>query len=275
MLGVTGPVSRDAARLLLKWGALARISNAVPGTSNRLDHRPRGTVELEAARRARCWRDMMSTRRAAVTPTPILALLAALALGPGGAAATAGDAWTTLDRVRDSLVASGATRADFVQTYVPAGFSSGEKESGELSLALPDCLRWDYREPYSKTFLLCGEVAHYWNDEDGAGRRYTVDRENEPGLDLLLLGVEELKARYRATQKKADGGRVAVELEPRRRLETVASATLLVDPQANRLVGLSYRDREGNFTRFDLRGYGPLARDGAFDPPREVRFQEP
>ena len=211
-------------------------------------------------------------RRLQRTALP-LALLLAAALVPLGAAAQ-GDPWASLDRVRDSLAAAGPSQASFTQTYVPAGFSSGETESGTLALSLPDCLRWDYRQPYSKTFLLCGEVAHYWNAEDRAGRRYTVDRENEPGLDLLLLGVEELKTRYRATQKRAENGRVAIDLVPRKRLEAVASATLVVDPSANRLVGLSYADREGNRTRFTLGDYRKLSGDTAFDPPRHVRFQE-
>ena len=213
-------------------------------------------------------------RRLQLTTTPLLPLAAlALALMPAGAGAQ-GDPWASLDRVRDSLAASGASQASFTQTYVPAGFSSGETESGTLALSLPDCLRWDYRKPYSKTFLLCGEVAHYWNAEDRAGRRYTIDRENEPGLDLLLLGVEELKTRYRATQKRADGGRLAIDLVPRKRLEAVASASLLVDTTANRLVGISYKDREGNSTRFAISDYRRLDGDTAFDPPRHIRFQE-
>lgn len=213
---------------------------------------------------------MRRLQRATILPLPIL-LLAALA--PALAQAQS-DPWATLDAVRDSLVAAGPTQAAFSQTYVPAGFSSGETESGTMALSLPDCLRWDYRKPYAKTFLLCGEVAHYWNAEDRAGRRYTIDREEEPGLDLLLLGVEELKTRYRATQKRAANGRVEIELVPRRRVEAIAAASLLVDPAADRLVGLSYRDREGNATRFAISDYRRLSGDATFDPPRGVRFQE-
>jgi outer membrane lipoprotein-sorting protein len=207
------------------------------------------------------------------TPTILLLALLVPALLPAAAGAQ-GDPWASLDRVRDSLAAAGPSQAAFTQTYVPAGFSSGETESGTLALSLPDCLRWDYRQPYSKSFLLCGEVAHYWNAEDRAGRRYTLDRENEPGLDLLLLGVEELKTRYRATQKRADGGRVDIDLVPRQRLEAVASASLVVDTAANRLVDISYRDREGNFTRFAISDYRRLDGDTTFDPPRHIRFQE-
>jgi len=204
----------------------------------------------------------------------VVPLLAAAAPAARTAATSGAEAWKTLDSVRDSLRAAGPTRAEFVQTYVPAGFSTGDSERGEMSLALPDCLRWDYRQPYEKSFLLCGDLAHYWSSEDRTGRRYKVDRANEPGLDLLLLGVEQLRNRYRATQRRGERGQVEVHLEPREDVEALASATLVVDPAARRLVGLSYRDREGNQTRFEISAYRALARDGVFDPPRHVRWEQ-
>ncbi len=93
-----------------------------------------------------------------------LALLAVFASAGSAAAAepaAGGDPWLTLERVRASLIEDGPAGAEFVQTYVPAGFSTGEEERGRLALALPDCLRWDYEEPYPKSFLLCGEEAFY------------------------------------------------------------------------------------------------------------------
>ena len=65
-------------------------------------------------------------------------------------------------------------------------------------------MRWDYTTPFPKSFLLCGGTVHAWNEGDQTGHRYRVDRKKEPGLDLLLLGVDELKSRYQAT---AQGGR--------------------------------------------------------------------
>lgn len=182
------------------------------------------------------------------------------------------DPWNVLQGVRKSLVAAGPTGAEFTQVYVPAGFSSGETETGRLSLALPDCLRWDYQNPYPKSFLLCGEVAHTWNAEDKSGRRYRVDRENEPGLDLLLLGVDALKSRYKATAKE-DGGRVAVSLTPKGKVEELADARLLVDPQSQRIVEVTYHDREGNLTRFTIKGYRGLPRQGQFTPPAGIRWE--
>jgi outer membrane lipoprotein carrier protein len=188
------------------------------------------------------------------------------------------DPWSVLQGVRQSLVAAGATGAEFTQVYVPAGFSSGETETGRLSLALPDCLRWDYTDPYPKSFLLCGNVAHTWNPDDKTGRRYSVDRENEPGLDLLLLGVDDLKRRYQASTREA-GGKVEVSLTPKSSKgpkgasDELADAKLVVDSASQRVVEVTYHDREGNLTRFQIKGYRGLPRQGQFSPPEGIRWE--
>lgn len=224
----------------------------------------------------------------------LLGLLALPGLASGQTALDRGDAgdgspeaaWRTLAEVRDSLVESGPTRASFTQTYIPAGFSTGDQESGTLSIHLPDCLRWDYTEPYPKSFLLCGETAHLWNPEDGTGRRYSVDREREPGLDLVLLGIDELKHRYRVASEDGEQGRRAVRLAPlgdtaRRDAGPTASgevviqeATLVVDPESDRLVTLSYRDDEGNVTRFEIGDYRAIDTQGVFSPPGDIEWTE-
>jgi outer membrane lipoprotein-sorting protein len=206
-------------------------------------------------------------------------LFSALALLAGAipVAAEEADPWAVLKTVRQSLVAAGPTGASFVQTYIPAGFSSGEKESGKLALALPDCLRWDYTEPYPKSFLLCGGVVHAWNEEDKSGRRYRVDRKNEPGLDLLLLGVDDLKERYRATARTADQGRVEIAFSPKDKgkvSSALTDATLTVDPASQRVTGVAYHDREGNLTRFDISDYQDLPRQGRFSPPAGIKWEE-
>lgn len=213
-------------------------------------------------------------------------LLLTLTLAPaaraqvGKAQATAGpDPWSVLQGVRQSLVSAGPTGADFSQIYVPTGFTSGETETGGLSLDLPDCLRWDYQNPYPKSFLLCGGMVHFWNPEDKTGRRYAIDRHNEPGLDLLLLGVEDLKGRYRASSRTLDGGRLEVSLVPKEgkpsaKSDALADASFVVDPATERLVEVSYHDREGNLTRFQINAYHGLPRSGQFSPPAGIRWEE-
>ncbi|HEV8580256.1 MAG TPA: outer membrane lipoprotein carrier protein LolA [Thermoanaerobaculia bacterium] len=206
----------------------------------------------------------------------ILALSTALALlGFWPAAAQEVDPWTVLKNVRQSLVEAGPTGASFVQTFIASGFSSGDQESGRIALALPDCMRWDYTNPFPKSFLLCGGTVHAWNEGDQTGRRYRVDRKNEPGLDLLLLGVDTLKERYKATARKLDDGRVEIALSPKeKKLAELKDATLTVDPASQRVVAVSYHDSEGNLTKFEITGYQELSRQGSFTPPSNIRWLE-
>ncbi len=200
-------------------------------------------------------------------------LLLALALLPLPTAAQDIDPWTTLKNVRQSLVDAGPTGANFVQTFTAAGFSSGDQESGRLALSLPDCMRWDYTTPFPKSFLLCGGTVHAWNEGDQTGHRYRVDRKKEPGLDLLLLGVDELKSRYQATAKAAADSKVEIALIPKKKdIAELTDATLTVDPASRRVVAVAYHDREGNLTRFEITGYQDLARQGSFSPPGNLRW---
>ena len=204
---------------------------------------------------------------------PSFLLLAALALLPLGATAQDADPWMTLKNVRQSLVDAGPTGANFVQTFTAAGFSSGDQESGRLALSLPDCMRWDYTTPFPKSFLLCGGTVHAWNEGDQTGHRYRVDRKKEPGLDLLLLGVDELKSRYQATGKAVADGKVEIALIPKKKdIAELTDATLTVDPASRRVVAVAYHDREGNLTRFEITGYQDLARQGSFSPPGNLRW---
>ena len=220
---------------------------------------------------------------------PLVAALAALAtivLAPGPSVAQSGQGaqsaptarpWAALDAARKSLTAAGPEQAHFVQTYVPAGFHSGEKETGTLALALPDCLRWDYQDPYPKSFLVCGERAYAWNPEDGRGQQSKVDRRNQPGLDLLLLPVDELSGRYDASAEASGPDRVAVHLAPRAGMAgrtEVTKATLVVDTGANRLVEVTYEDHEGNRTTFEISGYKALADPRLFEPPAGIVWSD-
>lgn len=182
------------------------------------------------------------------------------------------DPWAPLEQVRGRLAAAGPRVAEFDHHYVPAGFSQGEKETGRLALSLPDCLRWDYGEPYPKSFLVCGNLAHYWNSEDKAGRRLTIDSQSEPGLDLLLLPTEQLKSRYQARAESLPGGQVRLHLTPLRPLAEIKDATLTLDTGGGVVTGIAYLDLEGNRTEFVIKSYSPLADTHLFSPPEGIAW---
>lgn len=191
---------------------------------------------------------------------------ALLLLAPLGAAADDEAAWEALEAARDALAESSPLAARFVQTYVPAGFSSGDEESGRIYLSLPACVRWDYQAPYPRSYMLCGNTVWSWSPDEAVGdRRLAVSRE-EAGVDFLLLGVERLRQRYEARLESADGERV-IHLEPRLEEVPFARATITLDATSDRPAEIAYVDRQGNTTRFRLSDYGVPEGDAIFEPP--------
>ncbi len=208
-------------------------------------------------------------------PTKLaIACLLCAAFLPLPRAAFAVDPWKALEAMRASLLADGATEADFTQTYRPAGFDTAEREEGRIILRLPDCLRWDYTTPYPKSFLLCDGQVHSWNEEDEAGQIYRVNPEREPGLDLLLLPTEDLRFRYRADAQDLEGMEVAIVLTPAGETSQIRKARLVVDTRARRLTTLEYEDADGGTTRFEISGYRPLQGEAPFTPPSNVEWSE-
>jgi outer membrane lipoprotein-sorting protein len=207
-----------------------------------------------------------------------LALLAALGLGlaaPAGAAPSPEDPWSALDRLRRAMAGDRGLVATFVQTFTPAGFASGEVESGRVAISLPDCLRWDYTEPYAKSFLICGARAFSWVEGEPRGQRTTIEARHEMGLDLLLLPIAELRSRYRVSAESTAERQLDMVLEPLAADSPLAAANLAMDADATHLVALEYRDREGNVTSFRFSGYRPLDDPEVFTPPAGIEWQDP
>lgn len=182
--------------------------------------------------------------------------------------------WTLLETLRNGLQEAGPQTARFVQTYIPAGFSSGDEERGHLSLWLPDCLRWNYEEPQVKNFLVCQNEVYYWTDEEPGGRHYRVDPEKEPGLDLLLLAIDRLRERYVASAAEIPGGGYEISLTLPANDEDGFSAKIRLDASRQRISGLEYTDLEGNLTRFEMLDYQALHHTALFQAPADIPWTE-
>ncbi len=182
--------------------------------------------------------------------------------------------WAALEEVRHQLARRGKTATTFEQTFIAAGFKGGETETGQLTFSLPDCLRWDYADPYPKSFLICQDTIWYWNETDGTGRRQEIDARNEPGLDLLLLSVDSLAERYTASAETGEDGRVTLSLEPKTETSEIQEAWLTLDPEAGRVTRLEYRDLEGNRTAFTLGDHKPLTGRQVLSPPDGIEWEE-
>lgn len=203
-----------------------------------------------------------------MTPRFSAALVLALLL-PAAASAQSDDAWASLAAARAELERA-AWQADFVQTYVPAGFSSGERETGRLAVSLPGRLRWDYEVPYPKAFLIAGRQAYTWNAGEATGRRALLEEAEREHLALLELDVEALRGRYSAVVGEVSDEGLEIVLEPLGDAVDIRSASIVLDAQSQRITALAYSDLEGNTTRFDLSGHRIVADEGLFEPPSEL-----
>ncbi len=202
------------------------------------------------------------------------------AAAPGDAATASEEAWTALAKLRTQVERSSPMVANFRQTMVAPGFSTGDAEEGRVFLDLPECFRWDYSGEFPETFLLCGHLAHTWNEGESSGRRQFLGPEERPGLELLRLEVAELRLKYRAQiepRESGDTGGLVVRLVPFA-LESpgnagpIRGATLAISSDGSRLAELSYEDDDGNLTRFEFSDYQPLREPDVFDPPEALTW---
>ena len=210
--------------------------------------------------------------------------LVGVVLAFAAAPALADSPWELLRDVRQGMLDAGPVTGTFEQTFIPAGFNSGDTESGNLSLWLPTCLRWNYLEPEEKHFLLCDDEVWSWNDLEPAGRHYVIDPAKERGLDLLLVDVDRLRERYIADSERLADGTFVLHLStptvakpesgPESSGSDSFSAEIHIDPVADRVRRLEYTDGEGNRTRFDIRGYQKLEHTALFMAPRDLEWTD-
>ncbi len=200
---------------------------------------------------------------------PLLLGILGLSLGGSTLRAQGDEAWQALERYRAGLHEDSPFSASFTQSFLPSGFSTAETESGVLALSLPECLRWDYDDPFPKSFILCGDVLHYWNPEDEEGHREELDARRQPGLDLLLLEADELRDRYVAELLESGDDGVAVQLTPLEENDIVSVAVLRLDARLRRLTELIYTDPDGNRTSFRITDYVSGLELGRFNPPQD------
>jgi outer membrane lipoprotein carrier protein len=197
------------------------------------------------------------------------------AAGSPGLAVDQREPWHALERLRGELAQAGPQGTEFTQSYVPAGFESGDTESGTVALGLPDCLRWDYTKPYAKSFLVCGARAWSWVEGEPRGQRVAIDADSELGLDLLLLPAAELARRYRVSSAATPDGGTELIFEPLDPGSELLVANLIVDRGGRRPVALEWRDREGSVTSFRFRDWRAIEAADAFSPPAALEWSDP
>ena len=199
------------------------------------------------------------------------ALVAVAPAPPVDAAAAPQDAaWQAVETFRGNLARSARSPRSSCRPICRKG--SRPARRSRVGWPAPSrCLRWDYDEPYPKSFILCGDVIHYWNPGETEGHVDEIDAEREPGLDLLLVGVDELRRRYDASVEavvEERGDHVAPDHQERLRHRSDARARSEARSPGGAALSRSRRQPH----RVPISGYQPGVTSGAFNSPKDVTW---
>ncbi|MGH9399142.1 MAG: outer membrane lipoprotein carrier protein LolA, partial [Thermoanaerobaculia bacterium] len=128
-----------------------------------------------------------------------LALVAAAPLPP--------EAQSALDRARAHYADGAAYAAAFVQAYTPAGFTTGQSESGTVWIQAPERLRFDYEAPEKKTFTYDAGEGRFLAPEDHQLTIHRLTPDERARLPVVFLtSAGELSRQYAIAAETGPAG---------------------------------------------------------------------
>jgi outer membrane lipoprotein carrier protein len=161
-------------------------------------------------------------------------------------------------------------KAGFTESY--EGLGMRRTESGTLLLLKPGRMRWDYRSPAGKLFLLDGKYAWFYSPGDPQVQRIAAKDLDDLRSPLrFLLGHTELEKEMNTlTLAPAADGTFTLAGLPKGQEKRVNRFTLTVTA-AGAIVGIEVEESDGALTRFTFTGEFP----NAPIPAEEFRFVPP
>lgn len=145
-----------------------------------------------------------------------------------------------------------AWEANFSQTFVPVGFSTGVEEKGVFTFSHPSRLRFDYTSDPKRIFALDGAQARLLDLEVRTCQTYTLGEGAWAALPLVALTDPGAMAKLFVVEGEAN----TILLRPRKELPEVARVKLLLGgdslPRQLTVVDLS-----GNENRFAFSNWRP------------------
>jgi outer membrane lipoprotein carrier protein len=166
--------------------------------------------------------------------------------------------------------------ADFEQTYVNRAFRRTDVSTGHVAYARPGKMRFDYRTPTAKTFLVDGKALWVIQPAD---RQALVDRcfKSDAMTSSLtfLFGGGKLAEQFTITADTAPvAGMARLVLVPRKTQSAYSQLVLDVDPVTGRVAGSTVIDNQGKSNSFAFRDAsydGKLPADRfVYQPPKDI-----
>jgi chaperone LolA len=177
---------------------------------------------------------------------PFALLLAACAAGEDPAA--------ELSRAARYFHDGKAHRADFVQTFTPAGFTKSRKETGVVIVQAPENLRFDYESP-KKTFTFDGKIARFYSPADRQMTVRMLSDEDRAQLPLIFLeSAEQLAKRNTLAVEKLPPAGATILVTPKDPESDVKWIRLTLSAEGAPSA-LSFQTSSGDRTEFQFRGF--------------------
>ena len=195
-------------------------------------------------------RSAVSTSGLVAAGAASLMLASSVALAaPDAARAAAPDAGKLLREVEARYAGVKCLSASFTQSYRSAALGQNVVERGRIFVKRPGRMRWDYRQPEKKVFVVApdGTTLTYLPSDFTAFRSRIP--EGAPHLKLLL-GESDLQGAFDVQAVELKNPRnaraVALKLEPRSAVEGVELLYLEVDPATRSVERILVVDSLGN-----------------------------
>jgi outer membrane lipoprotein carrier protein len=147
-------------------------------------------------------------------------------------------------------------KAGFTESY--EGLGVRRTESGTLLLLKPGRMKWEYREPAGKLFLLDGNYAWFYSRGDSQVQRIHAKELDDLRSPLrFLLGRTELERELsNLTLAPAAGGHFTLSGLPKGQEKRIARLTLTVTSDGT-ITGIEMEETDGALTRFTFTGEQP------------------
>jgi outer membrane lipoprotein carrier protein len=161
-------------------------------------------------------------------------------------------------------------KAGFTETY--EGLGVRRTESGTLLLLKPGRMKWDYRSPAGKLFLLDGKFAWFYARGDSQVQRIPAKELDDLRSPLrFLLGHTELAKEVNSlTLAKAPNGQFTLSGQPKGQEKRVNRLTLTVTGEGT-ITAIEVEEADGALTRFTFTAEQP----NVPIPAEEFRFTPP
>lgn len=172
-----------------------------------------------------------------------------------------------------------AVRGEFTQERRMSVMDNTASAAGTISYALPNRMRWDYRQPMASLLISNGDTLWYYVPE--LQQAQVMDLNAHPSVQRLLLALaignpgayDQLTKTFRIFAANRDG-RLRITLKAKQADLYVRQVNLTVDPQTMLPERISITDRNNDVSLLRLSGYSVNpdlpAENFSFTPPPGV-----